>query len=60
MSAERHARGVNAGTVEQHIGRVERLVDAGVDHVIVSLAGLDTGAIERFAAVIDGARTRVG
>jgi F420-dependent oxidoreductase-like protein len=60
MSAERHARGVNAGTVEQHIGRVERLVDAGVDHVIVSLAGLGTSAIERFAAVIKGARARVG
>ena len=37
-SAERHARAVNAGTVEQHVTRVGRFVDAGVDHIVVSLA----------------------
>jgi hypothetical protein len=47
---------VNAGTVAQHVGRVEQLVEAGVDHVIVSLADLDAAAVDRFAAVIDGAR----
>jgi len=52
-SAERHARNVHAGTVEQHVARVARYADAGVDHVIVSLVDVaDPGAIERYGSVI--------
>lgn len=54
VSAERHARSVNAGTVEQHARRIERFVAAGVDRVIVSLADLaDPAAVDRYGAVID-------
>jgi F420-dependent oxidoreductase-like protein len=53
MSAERFARQVNAGTVEQHARRVRDLVAAGVSTVIVSLADLDgPEAVDRFAGVI--------
>jgi len=53
VSAERYARTVNAGTVEQHIERVRRFVEAGVDHVIVSLPDAHVeGALERYARVI--------
>jgi F420-dependent oxidoreductase-like protein len=56
-SAERHARAVNAGTVEQHVARVERYVDAGVDHVVVGLADLaDAEAVERYGRVISRLR----
>jgi F420-dependent oxidoreductase-like protein len=52
-SAERHARNVHAGTVEQHVARVARYADAGVDHVIVSLVDVaDPGAVERYGSVI--------
>ncbi len=57
MSAERHARAVNAGTVDQHLVRVERLVDAGVDHIVVGLADIaDAASVDRFASVIAAAR----
>jgi alkanesulfonate monooxygenase SsuD/methylene tetrahydromethanopterin reductase-like flavin-dependent oxidoreductase (luciferase family) len=57
VTAERHARTVNAGTVEQHIARVERLVDAGADHIVVALADLaDVDAVDRYAAVVSAAR----
>ena len=56
MGAERFARSVNAGTVDEHIDRVGRFVDAGVDTVIVSLADLSPEAIERYQRVIAGAR----
>jgi F420-dependent oxidoreductase-like protein len=53
VSAERHARAVNAGTVEQHVHRVGRFLDAGVDQVIVSLADLqDAAAVRRYGRVI--------
>jgi alkanesulfonate monooxygenase SsuD/methylene tetrahydromethanopterin reductase-like flavin-dependent oxidoreductase (luciferase family) len=59
VSAERHARAVNAGTVEQHVERIGRYVDAGVDHVIVSLADLeDASAVERFGRVIAAVNRR--
>ena len=52
VSAERHRRAVNAGTVEHHVERVRRLIEAGVDHVIVSLADVaDPEALDRWAAV---------
>ncbi len=57
MSAERHARAVNAGTVDQHLVRVERFVDAGVDHIVVGLADIaDAASVDRFGSVIAAAR----
>ena len=57
ISAERHARNVHAGTVGQHVDRVARYVDAGVDHVIVSLVDVgEPGAVERYGAVIAACR----
>lgn len=55
-SAERFARSVHAGTVEQHVARVANYVAAGVDHVIVSLVGLDERALDRYGRVIDALR----
>jgi F420-dependent oxidoreductase-like protein len=61
VSAERYARNVHAGTIDQHVARVERLAAAGVDHVIVSLAGLTATdrpaeVVGRVAAVIHRSR----
>jgi F420-dependent oxidoreductase-like protein len=56
VAAERFARRVHAGTVDQHVHRVRRYVEAGVDEVIVSLVGLDEAAIDRYGAVIAAAR----
>ncbi|MCU1393768.1 MAG: luciferase [Ilumatobacteraceae bacterium] len=51
-SAERHARAVNAGTLEQHVERVARFLEAGVDQVIVSLVDVaEDGAVERYGRV---------
>jgi alkanesulfonate monooxygenase SsuD/methylene tetrahydromethanopterin reductase-like flavin-dependent oxidoreductase (luciferase family) len=53
VTAERFAPSVNAGTVEDHVGRFRDLADAGVQTAIVSLPDLDGVApIERFAPVI--------
>ncbi len=58
-SPEQHAAAVHAGTVEQHVDRVARLVAAGVDHVIVSLPDIDdTDAVGRWAAVASATRLR--
>jgi alkanesulfonate monooxygenase SsuD/methylene tetrahydromethanopterin reductase-like flavin-dependent oxidoreductase (luciferase family) len=52
-SAERYAATVNAGTVDDQIGRFRALADAGVRNAIVSLPDLGDGEpIERFAAVV--------
>jgi len=57
VSAERYARYVSAGTIDQHTARVRDLVAAGTDTVVVSLADLgETGALERFAEVIRRSR----
>jgi alkanesulfonate monooxygenase SsuD/methylene tetrahydromethanopterin reductase-like flavin-dependent oxidoreductase (luciferase family) len=57
VTAERHARAVNAGTVDQHIDRVGRYLAAGVDHVIVSLPDVhDSAALERYGRVIAACR----
>jgi F420-dependent oxidoreductase-like protein len=54
QSPEAYARQVNAGTVEDHIGRFRRLAEAGVEEAIVSFPDLSgTEPVERFAAVID-------
>jgi len=59
VSAERHARAVNAGTVEQHVERVARYVDAGVDQMIVSLADLaDESSVERSGRLLAAVRER--
>jgi len=61
VPAERHARTVNAGTVEQHLARVGRFVEAGVDHVVVSLAdAADAESVDRYGAVIAAARAAYG
>jgi len=61
VSAERHARAVNAGTVEQHVERVGRYLEAGVDQIIVSLADLvDESSIDRFGRLISASRARFG
>jgi F420-dependent oxidoreductase-like protein len=61
VSAERQARAVNAGTVEQHVERVGRFVEAGVDQIIVSLADLaNESAVERFGQLIAASRARFG
>ena len=59
VTAERFAAQTNAGTVEDHIGRLRELADAGVDEVIVSFVDLGAdprdadGPIERFGPVIE-------
>jgi F420-dependent oxidoreductase-like protein len=56
---ERFAALVNAGTVDDQIGRVLELADAGVDEIIVSLPDLGAhtdagvGPVARFGAVIE-------
>ena len=61
VSAERHARSVNAGTVEQHLARVGRFVEAGVDHVVVSLAdAANADAVDRYGSVIAAACAAYG
>jgi alkanesulfonate monooxygenase SsuD/methylene tetrahydromethanopterin reductase-like flavin-dependent oxidoreductase (luciferase family) len=52
-SKERFAQQVNAGPLEQHLGRFRQLAAAGVQTAIVSLPDLeDPGALERFGKVI--------
>jgi F420-dependent oxidoreductase-like protein len=52
-SAERYAASVNAGTVDDQIGRFRALADAGVQCAIVSFPDLGDGEpIERFATVV--------
>lgn len=53
-SVAKYAASVNAGTVEDQIGRFRELADAGVQTAIVSLPNLDgtPDAIERLAPVI--------
>jgi hypothetical protein len=52
-SAERYARSVNAGTVDDQIGRFSALASSGVGTAIVSLPDLDDPEpIERFGRVV--------
>jgi len=51
---EAFAAAVNAGTIDDHVGRLRELADAGVQTAIVNLPDLgDTAAVERFASVIE-------
>ncbi len=53
VGAAAYATRVNAGTVEDHVGRYRRLADAGVQHAIVAMPPVPTPeAIERFAPVV--------
>ena len=53
MSADAYASRVNAGTVEDHIGRFRELAEAGVEIAIVNLPDLGGAeAVERFAEII--------
>ena len=53
VSPEAYAASVNAGTVEDHVGRFRGLAEAGVQTAIVSLPDLgDTEPVERFGEVI--------
>ena len=60
-NTEKFARGVNAGTVDQHVGRFAQLAEAGVQTAVVSFPDLDridgVAAVERFAPIIDHFRT---
>jgi F420-dependent oxidoreductase-like protein len=48
---------LQAGTVEEQIGRFRALAEVGVGTVVVSLRDLSVDAIERFGSVIDAFRT---
>jgi F420-dependent oxidoreductase-like protein len=52
-SAPAYAVSVNAGTVDDHIGRFRELAEAGVGEVMVRLPDLaDPGSLERMAKVV--------
>jgi len=49
----RYAAAVNAGTIEDHVGRFRELAEAGAAEVMVRLPGLvENAALERMAKVI--------
>jgi alkanesulfonate monooxygenase SsuD/methylene tetrahydromethanopterin reductase-like flavin-dependent oxidoreductase (luciferase family) len=63
VAADRYAASVNAGTIEDQIGRFRGLADAGVQTALVSFPdiGIDAlpgspAAVERFAPVIEAFR----
>ncbi len=57
VGAERFARDTNAGTVDDHYERAMRLVDAGVDTLIVRLFDVaDPGAVEALGKLIERVR----
>jgi alkanesulfonate monooxygenase SsuD/methylene tetrahydromethanopterin reductase-like flavin-dependent oxidoreductase (luciferase family) len=61
VNPQRWSTRVNAGTVDDHVGRFRGLADAGVDIAILSLADLgDTMPLERFAPVIAEFKARGG
>jgi F420-dependent oxidoreductase-like protein len=53
----RYAASVNAGTVDDHVGRFRELAEAGVSEIMVRLPDLvDAGPLERMAAAISAFR----
>jgi F420-dependent oxidoreductase-like protein len=55
--AERFAREVNAGTVDDHVARVERYREAGVATMIFSVADTaESGSMERLGLLVDRLR----
>jgi F420-dependent oxidoreductase-like protein len=58
QDAAAHAATVNAGTVDDHIGRFRELAEAGVGEVMVRLPDLtDAGPLARMAKVISAFRS---
>jgi len=56
-SAATYAASVNAGTVQDHVGRFRELAEAGAGEVMVRLPDIaDPGALERMASVISAFR----
>jgi alkanesulfonate monooxygenase SsuD/methylene tetrahydromethanopterin reductase-like flavin-dependent oxidoreductase (luciferase family) len=56
-SAATYAASVNAGTVQDHVGRFRELAEAGAGEVMVRLPDIaDPGALERMASVITAFR----
>jgi len=56
-SAAWYAASVNAGTVDDHVGRFRELAEAGAAEVVVRLPDLeDPACLERFARVISAFR----
>jgi alkanesulfonate monooxygenase SsuD/methylene tetrahydromethanopterin reductase-like flavin-dependent oxidoreductase (luciferase family) len=57
VAAEAYAARVNAGTIEDHVGRFRELAEAGVDTAIVNMPDVqDPEALARFAEVIGAFR----
>lgn len=53
QAAARYAEAVNAGTIEDHIGRFREIAEAGASEVVVRLPDLsDPAPVERLAKVI--------
>ena len=52
VSPESYATGVNAGTVDDHVGHLRELADAGVQTAILNLPNLDADAVTCFGEVI--------
>jgi F420-dependent oxidoreductase-like protein len=56
-SSGHYMNAVNAGTVDDQIGRLRRYAEAGVQYAVVGLSdGFDPAAVERFGRVIDAFR----
>ena len=61
VAPEAYAAGVNAGTVEEHVGRFRELAQAGVDTAIVNMPDMhEPEALPRFAQVITAFRATAG
>jgi hypothetical protein len=53
QAVARYAEAVNAGTIEDHVGRFREIAEAGASEVVVRLPDLtDPAPIERLAKVI--------
>jgi alkanesulfonate monooxygenase SsuD/methylene tetrahydromethanopterin reductase-like flavin-dependent oxidoreductase (luciferase family)/predicted kinase len=58
MGAERYAREINAGTIDDHYERAMRLLEVGVTTLIVRLIDVaEPGAVERLGMLIDRLRS---
>jgi alkanesulfonate monooxygenase SsuD/methylene tetrahydromethanopterin reductase-like flavin-dependent oxidoreductase (luciferase family) len=54
VAADRFAAHVNAGTVDDHVHRIERLATAGVTTFVVRLADVaEPGALERLGRLVE-------
>ena len=61
VAPEAYAARVNAGTVDDHVGRFRELAEAGVDTAIVNMPDVhEPEALPRFAQVIAAFRATIG